>query len=576
MKLMWRYTMQYKKLLVADFICVFGFILIELGLPTILARMIDYGIKNSDFNYVKQQGLWMIVITIIGVIMNILLGYFGARITTNIIRDIRDDLFERIQTYSHREYESIGVSSLITRTTNDAYQIMLFLGNVLRLGFMTPMMFIMSLFMVIRTSSSLGLYVLGALPILLLSVIIIAKISEPLSQKQQSNLDRVNSILRENLSGLRVIRAFVNEKFEEKRFNQTNEAYANSSKKLFHIMAVAQPGFFFLFNIVMVLIIWNGALQISDGHLAVGNLIAFIEYIFHALFSFMLFASVFMMYPRAAVSAQRIQEALDLQSEIVDHQNGVTETEQKGYVTFKNVTFAYPGHSESPVIRDVSFTAGPGETVAFIGSTGSGKSTLIQLIPRFYDVTKGQVLVDGVDVREYKLAALRQKIGYIPQKALLFTGTIAENLRYGKEDATLAEMEYAADVAQATDFISQKPLGFDEPLSEGGTNFSGGQKQRLAIARAVIRRPEVYIFDDSFSALDYQTDAKLRARLKKETKEATVLIVAQRVSTIMQADKIIVLNEGNVVGMGTHRELLATCPIYYDIATSQLSEEELA
>ncbi len=572
---MWRYTMRYKKLLFADFICVFGFILIELGLPTILARMIDKGIIPRDMDYIYQQGIWMVVITIIGVAMNILLGYFGARITTNIVRDIRDDLFEKIQTFSHSEYESIGVSSLITRTTNDAYQIMLFMGNILRLGFMTPVMFIASLYMVMRTSPSLGMYVLGALPFLLLAVVGIARLSEPLSKKQQKNLDGINGILRENLSGLRVIRAFVNEKFEESRFNKVNETYTKSSKSLFRLMALTQPGFFFLFNIVMVLIIWSGTVQISHGDLEVGNLIAFIEYIFHALFSFMLFASVFMMYPRVAVSASRIQEALDMEPAIREEE-GVTETATKGYLEFKNVTFAYPGHAESPVIRNVSFKASPGETVAFIGSTGSGKSTLIQLIPRFYDVSEGEILIDGVNVKEYKLSALRNKIGYIPQKALLFTGTIADNLRYGKEDATLEEMERAIDIAQATEFVSQKPQGYDEPLSEGGTNFSGGQKQRLAIARAIIRNPEIYIFDDSFSALDYQTDANLRARLKKETTESTVLIVAQRVGTIMHADRIVVLNEGDVVGIGTHRELLETCPIYYDIAASQLSEEELA
>lgn len=576
MKLMWHYTMRYKKFLLLNFICVFGFILIELGLPTILARMIDFGILQDDFDYVKQQGIVMIVITVIGIILNILLGYFGSRITTNIVADIRDDLFEKIQSYSHQEYENLGVSSLITRTTNDAYQIMLFLQNILRIGFMTPMMFAVSLYMVVRTSAILGLYVVGALPFLLLAVIAIAKVSEPLSKKQQKNLDKINSILRENLSGLRVIRAFVNEKFEEKRFGEVNENYASSSKSLFRLMAVAQPGFYFLFNIVMVLIIWSGTLQIDAGSLKVGDLIAFIEYIFHALFSFMLFASVFMMYPRAAVSASRIQEALDAQPEISENPEGVSETKTKGFVEFKNVTFAYPGHAQEPVIRNVSFIASPGETVAFIGSTGSGKSTLIQLIPRFYDVSEGEVLIDGVDVRDYRLSTLRDKIGFIPQKALLFTGTIAENLRYGKEDATDEEMKEAADIAQATDFISRKPDGFNEHLSEGGANFSGGQKQRLAIARAIIRRPEIYIFDDSFSALDYQTDAKLRARLKKETTESTVLIVAQRVGTIMHADKIVVLNEGEVVGMGTHRELLENCPIYYDIAASQLSKEELA
>lgn len=573
---MFRYTMKNKKWLILNFICVFGFILIELGLPTLLARMIDVGIANNDTAYVKNMGLAMIGIVVVGIIMNILLGYFTTRITTNMTADIRDDLFEKIQGYSHNEYEQIGVSSLITRVTNDAYQIMLFMQNILRIGFMTPMMFGMSLYMVLRTSRSLGWYVLGALPFLLIGVVLIARISEPLSTKQQKNLDRINGILRENLSGLRVVRAFVNEKFEEKRFDKVNDAYTSSSKSLFRLMAVAQPAFFFLFNIVMVLIIWSGSLQIDAGQLQVGDLIAFIEYIFHALFSFMLFATVFMMYPRAAVSANRIQEAFDIEPIIKEKADGVTETSTKGYIEFKNVTFAYPGPSQTPVIRNINFTAKPGETVAFIGSTGSGKSTLIQLIPRFYDVSQGQVLIDGVDVREYNLAALRQKVGFIPQKALLFSGTIADNLRYGKADATIEDMDRAVEIAQATEFISRLPEGYDTPISEGGSNFSGGQKQRLAIARAIIRRPEIFIFDDSFSALDYATDAKLRERLRKETTESTTLIVAQRVGTIMHADKIIVLNEGDVVGMGTHKELLANCSIYYDIAASQLSEEELA
>lgn len=576
MKLMLRYTLRYKKLLLFDFISVFGFILIELGLPTILAMMIDKGIGNNDFIYVQKMGIIMIAITVVGIIMSISLRYFSSQITSRMVAAIRDDLFEKVQTFSHSEYEQIGVPSLITRATNDAYQIMLFMQNILTTGFMTPMMFGMSLYLIMRTSPGLGVYVLLSLPIQLLAVILIAKYSEPLSTKQQKNLDNINGILRENLSGLRVIRAFVNEKFEEMRFRLVNDAYTNSSKSLFHLMAVAQPGFFFLFNIVMVLIIWNGTVQISQGSLAVGTLIAFIEYIFHALFSFMLFATVFMMYPRANVSAQRIQEIFDMDPLIKDNPEKMVQPLEKSSLEFKDVTFAYPGHSESPVIRNVSFTAKPGETVAFIGSTGSGKSTLIQLIPRFYDVTEGQVLVDGQDVRNYRLKDLREKIGYIPQKAQLFTGTIADNLRYGKKDATQEEMEEAAEIAQAADFIAQKPNGYQEELAEGGSNFSGGQKQRLAIARAVIRRPEIYIFDDSFSALDYQTDAKLRARLKKETTESAVLIVAQRVGTIMHADKIVVLNEGDVVGIGTHRELLENCPIYYDIAASQLSKEELA
>jgi len=575
-KLMWHYTWQNKKLLLLNFIGVFGFILIELGLPTLLSKMIDVGIVNNDGSYIKKIGLVMLAVIVIGVALNLMLGMVVTRITTNIVADMRTDLYDRIQAYSHTEYEQLGVSSLITRVTNDAYQIMLFMQNFLRTGFMTPMMFTASLVMVMRTSGRLGTYVFIALPFLLLGVILIARISDPLSRKQQSNLDKLNGILRENLSGLRVVRAFVNENFEEKRFGKINDSYEKSSKNLFRLMSAAQPGFFFLFNIVMAVVIWQGSLQISAGALEVGNLIAFIEYIFHALFSFMLFSTIFMMYPRAAVSAHRIQEAMDTVTSVKEIENGIRETKTNGVIEFKDVTFAYPGHVEAPVIRDINFTAKPGQTVAFIGSTGSGKSTLIQLIPRLYDVTKGAVMIDGVDARDYDLAALRQKIGYIPQKALLFSGTIAENLRYGAADASDEDLYHALDIAQSMEFISELPDGLQTHVAEGGANFSGGQKQRLAIARAVVRKPAIYIFDDSFSALDYATDAKLRARIKAETTNATVLIVAQRVSTIMHADKIVVLNEGDVIGIGSHQELLENCPVYYDIASSQLSKEELA
>lgn len=575
MKLMWEYTMRHKKLLFFNFLSVFGFIIIELGLPTLLAQMIDKGINQQNFDVVKRLGLAMVAITTIGIILHLCLTYFVSRLTTSIVVDIRDDMFANIQGFSHHEYETLGVSSLITRTTNDAYQVMLFLGMILRTGFMTPMMFTASLILILRQNASLAKYVFLAIPFLILGVVIIAKRSEPISKSQQKNLDNINRILRENLSGLRVIRAFVNEKFQESRFAKVNQDYATSSTRLFTLMATAQPAFFFLFNIVMILVIWFGSVQISVGDLAVGELIAFIEYIFHALFSFMMFSIVFMMYPRAAVSANRIQEVLETEPSVVETVTEAPQTTTHGVIEFQDVCFAYPD-TESPVIRDVSFSAKPGETVAFIGSTGSGKSTLIQLIPRFYDVTKGRILIDGHDVRDYPLQTLRQKIGYIPQKALLFSGTIEENLRFGKPDATADDLAYALDVAQATDFVASKEKELQEPVAEAGANFSGGQKQRLAIARAVIRRPEIYIFDDSFSALDYATDAKLRARLKAETGDATVLIVAQRVSTIMEADRIVVLNEGEVVGIGTHRELLANNQIYYDIASSQLTEEELA
>lgn len=576
MKLMWRYLRNYKRLLLLNFICVFGFVLIELGLPTLLALIIDKGIVMNDFSVVTYYGIWMIVIAVIGLAGLIGLAYAGSRITTNIVRDIRNDIFTSVQAFSHSEFNQIGVSSLVTRTTNDAFQIMTFLQMVLRQGMMTPIMFVSSFIMIVRTSSSLSYIVLIAIPFLFAIVWLIAKRSEPLSETQQANLDNINQNLRENLTGLRVIRAFVKEAFQEKRFVKVNQAYTAVSKKLFKLMAVAMPVFSIIFNVILATIVWLGAVEIQKGSLQVGSLIAFIEYIFHALFSFMLFANVFMMYPRAAVSAERIEEVLRTKPSIDENEGGVTETAIHGHIAFENVTFAYPGNTESPVIRNVSFTAEPGETVAFIGSTGSGKSTLIQLIPRFYDVTKGRILIDGVDVRDYQLRALRNKIGFIPQKALLFTGTISQNMRYGKWNASTKEIEQATDISQAKEFILAKPDQYEELLAEGGSNMSGGQKQRLSIARAIIKKPDIYIFDDSFSALDYQTDARLRERLKSETQEASVLIVAQRVGSIRHANKIIVLDKGNVVAQGTHEELLKTSDIYYAIAASQLTKEELA
>ncbi|MDB1954596.1 ABC transporter ATP-binding protein [Clostridium tertium] len=575
MKLLLKYLKNYKALLILNIISVFGFALVELGIPTIMAKVIDKGIVNSDINYVKRMGIIISIISVIGVLGTILLGFCSSRISTGITRDIRNDIFKKSQEFSHTEYDKFGVSSMITRTTNDAFVLLQFTNTLLRTALLTPVMFIVSLIMILKTSPSLSVVLAITIPFIILGVIVIAKISEPLSETQQRRLDKLNRISRENLTGIRVIRAFGNDNYEGKRFDETNELYAQVSKKLHKLMAISQPMFFFLLNLAIIAIFWVSSKMINVGTLQVGQLVAFIEYLFHAMFSIMLFSMVFIMYPKAQVSANRIKEILDEDPIIKSPENGVKDTEIKGLVEFDNVSFVYP-NGEEAVLKDISFTAKKGETIAFIGSTGSGKSTLINLIPRFYDVTKGSIKVDGVDVRDYELKALRKKIGFIPQKTLLFTGSIASNIKFGKKNADTGEVEYSAKVAQAYDFISRKPKKFDEVISEGGSNVSGGQKQRLSIARAIVRKPEIYIFDDSFSALDFKTDAILRKRLKSETKESVVLIVAQRIGSIMDADKIVVLNEGEVVGIGTHKELLKTCEIYHEIASSQLTEEELA
>ena len=575
MKLILKYLKNYKLLIILNVISVFGFALVELGIPTIMAEVIDNGIANNDITYIKQKGILIAIISIIGVLGTILLGYCSSKISTGLTRDIRNDVFRKAQEYSHSEYDKFGVSSMITRTTNDAYQLMQFTNTLLRTALLTPVMFGVSLFMILKTSVSLSIVLAITVPFIILGVVVIAKLSHPISETQQKRLDKLNRISRENLTGIRVIRAFGNDDHERERFMETNEDYANISKKLFKLMAASQPTFFFLLNMAVLAIFWLASKMINTETLQVGQLIAFLDYLFHSMFSLMLFSMIFIMYPKAQVSADRIEELLDAEPLIKNPENGVKDTKIKGEVEFDNVTFTYPD-GEEPVLKDISFKASKGQTVAFIGSTGSGKSTLINLIPRFYDVTEGCIKIDGIDVRNYDLKALRKKIGFIPQKTRLFTGSINSNIKFGKKSATSGEIEHSAKVSQAYDFISKKPKKFEEMISEGGANVSGGQKQRLSIARAIVRKPEIYIFDDSFSALDFKTDATLRAKLKEETKESVVLIVAQRIGSILDADKIIVLNEGEVVGSGTHKELLKTCEIYHEIALSQLTEEELA
>ena len=571
----WSYLKRYPKWLILDFLGAVFFVIVNLGLPTVLARMIDQGINQGNEEKLYFWAVIMLVIIVLGTFGRIVLSYAASKLTTNMVKDMRNDVYAKLQEYSHHEYEQIGVSSLVTRITSDAFVLMQFAEQTLKLGVITPMMMLSSVLMIFLTSPSLAWIVAFSVPFLAVVVVYVAVKTRPLSEKQQKTLDKINQYVRENLMGLRVIRAFAREEFQEERFAEQNSIYADNSSRLFKLTGLTEPLFVQIIIAMIVAIVWFALDPLQQGSLQIGDLVAFIEYSFHALLSFLFLSSLFTMYPRTAVSSERLKEIMDMPISIDSNENGIRETETHGYLEFENVTFAYPGETENPVLHNISFTAKPGETIAFIGSTGSGKSSLVQLIPRFYDVTLGKIKVDGVDVREYRLKSLRQKIGFIPQKALLFTGTIAENLRYGKEDASREELNQAADVAQAKDFIESREEGFGTHLAEGGSNLSGGQKQRLSIARAVIKEPDIYIFDDSFSALDYRTDAILRRRLKEVTQNATVLIVAQRVGTIMDADQIIVLDKGEIVGRGRHEELIATNDIYREIAESQLKNASL-
>ena len=573
MRLILSYLKRYKGLFVINVISVFGFALVELGIPTIVAQMIDQGVAKQDQAYIYQMSLVIVVISLLGVAGTILLGYCCAKISTSITRDMRNDIFTKVQTFSHHEINHFGVSSLITRTNNDAFQIQMFVNVLLRTALMTPVMAILSMFMTIRASLPLSLVIGATIPVIVIGVYAVARSSKPISEHQQESIDALNRISRENLTGIRVIRAFNNDAYEAERFNVKNKDFMRYSNRLFKLMMITQPIFFLLMNLASMGIYWIAAGLIDAGSLPVGQLIAFNEYLFHAMFSMMLFCTVFMMYPRAAVSAHRIEAVLNSTTGIESDENGI-RLDDVSSIRFEHVTFAYPD-GEEPVLKDISFEVHKGEKIAFIGSTGSGKSTLINLLPRFYDISQGHIYIDDTELRSLELTSWRSLIGMIAQRANLFTGTIADNIRFGKADASEAEMIHAAKIAQAYDFITEKPNGFDEQIVEGATNLSGGQKQRLSIARALVRKPKVYVFDDSFSALDFKTDAKLRKALSSETKDAITMIVAQRIATIMDADQILVLHEGKLVGKGTHQELLKNCAIYYEIATSQLSEEEL-
>lgn len=564
----------YKWAVLAVLVLVFAQSMSDLYLPTLMADIIDKGVVVGDTGYIWKIGAVMLGITALGATAAIAASYYSSKAAMGLGRDIRRKVFNHVERFSLQEFDQVGTASLITRTTNDITQVQQVVIMMLRMVVSAPIMFIGGLIMAVSKDAKLSLVIVAAMPVLVVSILLILWKGVPLFGQVQKRLDRLNLVLRENLTGIRVIRAFNREKEEKVRLTQANADLTDVSIKVNKIMAFLMPTMMLVMNLTVVGVIWFGGIRINNGGMQIGDLMAFIQYVMQIMFALVMASVMFVMIPRAAVSAKRINEVLEMTPTMVDEGTASADREP-GTLVFDHVTFSYPG-AEAPVLSDISFKARPGEITAVIGGTGAGKSTLVNLIPRFYDVTSGSIRVNGVDSRDVPQEELRSKIGFVPQKALLFTGSIADNIRFGKQDASLEEIEHAARVAQATDFIERMPDRYDSVIEQGGSNVSGGQKQRLSIARALVRKPDLYVFDDSFSALDFKTDATLRKALKEETRQATVLIVAQRVSTVMDADQIIVLEEGRVAGIGTHDELYATNDVYQEIVKSQLSEEEIA
>ncbi len=570
-----RFLKPYRVPIVFVFVFVFLQSLANLYLPTLMADIVDKGIVTGDTAYILRFGGFMLLVSIGGAICAVVASFFSARIAIGFGRIIRGKLFTHVEHFSLHEFDTVGTASLITRTTNDTTQVQQVLIIILNMMISAPLMAIGGIILAIGQDGTLAWVLVGAIPILVAAILIIMTKAIPLFRLIQVKLDKLNLILDEGLTGVRVIRAFDRTDWEEKRFDEANLDLTNTAINVNRIVAALMPIMMLVLNLTSIAILWFGSIRINNGDMQIGALIAFLQYAMLILFAMLMVSMMFIMLPRAAASAARINRVLAMEPEIKDATMVKRADAQRGYVDFENVTFSYPG-AEEPAICNISFSARPGEVTAIIGGTGAGKSTLVSLIPRFYDVDSGSVLVDGVDVRDMSQEHLRAKIGFVPQTAVLFSGTIAENIRYGKEGAADEEVRHAADIAQATEFIADMKDGFDSLIAQGGTNVSGGQKQRLSIARALVRKPEIYVFDDSFSALDFKTDARLRAALKKETRDATVFIVAQRVSTVMDADQIIVLDEGGIAGTGNHRELMETCLVYREIVSSQLSLEEIA